>query len=129
MHSSLKYCILAAGVGALLSACADTAKPKPADGSPLYRGLDDGDLARMTPTLQETLETKLSGETGSWHNERTNRSGQVQPLRTFRTASGYFCRDFQESITVNGPPESRVRTACRNQEGIWVIALDLERPL
>ena len=83
----------------------------------------------MTPTLQQTLETALSGETGRWRNDATKRSGSVRPLRTFRTASGYFCRDFQESIAANGADMSRVSTACRTQDGTWVIALGIDRSL
>jgi surface antigen len=129
MHAGLKHCILIAGVGPLLFACADTSPPRTQDdGVRLYRGLDDGDLVRMTPILQQTLETALSGETGSWRNDATNRSGSVRPLRTFRTASGYFCRDFQESIAADGGDESHVRTACRSQAGLWVIALGVDRP-
>jgi surface antigen len=90
----------------------------------LYRGLDDGDLAIMAPILQQTLETTLSADTKSWSDDATGRSGSLRPLRTFKNASGYYCRDFEESITAHGTVESRVRTACRTRSGTWVIALD-----
>jgi hypothetical protein len=127
MHPGHKRPLLVIGLVALLCACADTPPQTQDDASRLYRGLDDGDLARMTPTLQQTLETALSGEAGSWRNDATNRSGWVRPLRTFRTTSGYFCRDFQEAITADGADQSHVRTACRNQDGVWVIALGVDR--
>jgi hypothetical protein len=128
MHRNSTQFVLIAGLAGLVCACADPAPRNQDDASRLYRGLDDGDFARMTPLLQQTLETALSGETGRWRNDATDRSGSVRPLRTFRTASGYFCRDFQESITANGADELRVRTACRNADGVWVIALGLDRP-
>jgi surface antigen len=123
MHHSFKQSLLIIGLAASLCACADTPPRPQDDASRLYRRLDDGDLVRMTPVLQRTLETALSGETGSWRNDATKRSGWVRPLRTFRTASGYFCRDFQEAITADGADESHVRTACRDQDGVWVILM------
>jgi len=128
MHPDFRHPILVTSLAAFLFACADPPARGQDDASRLYRGLDDGDLARMTPMLQQTLETALSGETGSWRNDTTNRSGSVRPLRTFRTAAGYFCRDFQESIAAREADESHVRTACRNQDGVWVIALGVDRP-
>ncbi len=126
MHPGFKHPLFLMGLTAALCNCADTSVRDQDDAPRLYRELDDGDLAKMTPVLQRTLETALSGETGRWHNDATNRSGLVQPLRTFRTASGYFCRDFQETITTIGVTESRVCTACRNPDGVWIIALGLD---
>src|SRR5512140_3437773 len=128
MHSGFKHLPLLTSLAAALCNCAGTSAPKQDNPPRLYRGLEDGDLARMTPVLQRTLETALSGETGRWRNDATNNSGSVRPLRTFRTASGYFCREFQESIAANGADAPQVRTACRNPDGVWVIILDLDRP-
>src|SRR5437764_13227341 len=113
MHPGLRHPLLLTGLAAVLCSCAGTSERQQDDAPRLYRGLEDGDLARMTPVLQRTLETAPSGETGRWRNDATNRSGSVRPLRTFRTTSGYFCRDFQESIAANGADEPQIRTACR----------------
>jgi surface antigen len=128
MFCSLSHRLSVAGLFALLWACATASPENPESAATLYRGLDDGDLARMTPVLQRTLESALSGETARWRNDETNRSGSVRPLRTFRTATGYYCREFEELITDGGSNASGVHTACRNDDGIWVIALEPKPP-
>jgi hypothetical protein len=124
MFSSISHRFSVAGLLAFLWACTTTSPENPDSAATLYRGLDGGDLATMTPILQRTLESALSGDTARWRNGETNRSGSVRPLRTFRTSAGYYCREFEELITDGHTSAFGIRTACRNGDGIWVIALD-----
>src|SRR5260221_11369484 len=128
MFSSLSHRLSVTGLFALLWACATASPENPESAATLYRGLDDGDLARMTPVLQRTLESALSGETARWRNDETNRSGSVRPLRPFRTATGYYCREFEDLITDGGSNESSAGTASRNEAGLGVIALEANPP-
>lgn len=128
MFSSLSHRLSVASLCALLWACATASPESPESAATLYRGLNDGDLAAMTPVLQRTLESALSGDTARWRNDGTNRSGSVRPLRTFRTSAGYYCREFEELITDGDTSAFGLRTACRNGDGIWVIAFDPNLP-
>ena len=128
MILGLGYRLVLALVLILPAACGTTAPKQAGDASVRYRGLDDGDLAIMAASLQQTLESKLSGDATTWRNDATGRSGRVRPIRTFRNTAGYYCRNFEESIAAADASVSRVQTACRAPDGVWVIALDGDPP-
>lgn len=103
---------------------APSAEPRPrpepkVDTSPFERLLPS-DTALVQSALQETLETHRSAETRLWRNERSGRFGDVTPLRTFRVKSGYYCREFRETVTVDRNRAERRATACRTDDGTWV---------
>jgi surface antigen len=122
----LGYFLALAVVLILLGACGTTAPTEPAAAAVQYRGLDDDDLAIMAASLQQTLESVLSGDTRHWRNDATGRAGSVRPIRSFRNVAGYYCRNFEESITAADAVVSRRQTACRTRSGVWVIALDAD---
>jgi hypothetical protein len=108
----------------LLLALASCAAPRPEDArgaEPAYPGLDDGDLALLAATLQKTLETVPSGERREWQNPESGRRGTIRPLRTYRNAGGFYCRDFEERYAA-ATPVDRIRVACRDSDGRWLIA-------
>lgn len=78
---------------------------------------DDGSLATLA--RQATLEEALDNETRGWRNPRTGSFGTVTPLRT---ASG--CRDYRETVMLDGREASRTGTACKNAAGVWVVTKD-----
>jgi surface antigen len=123
MASDFAYRLAIAAVLALLGGCGTMTPAEPAGASILYPGLDEGDLAIMTANLQDTLESVPSGSTTRWSNYATGRSGALRPVRTFRNTAAYYCRNFEESIASGGVIISRLQTACRTRNGIWVIAL------
>ncbi len=77
--------------------------------------------AQAERTLQTTLESKTSLSIGHWEYGETGSSGTIEPLRTFRIATGHYCREFRERVIRGGLLESRVSTACRNRAGRWVV--------
>jgi len=44
---------------------------------------------------------------------------EVTPIRTFRNATGAFCREFIEIWQIEGATSGEVGVACRQQEGGW----------
>jgi len=70
-------------------------------------------------TIQLTLETKLSGEEMSWQTDRGDYKGAVEPLRTFRSKTGQYCRDYAETFDDGTRLYRVVTTACRSQDGKW----------
>lgn len=85
-----------------------------------YNGLAAGDVALAHSTLQEGLETRRSQEVAQWRSNATGNLGTVTPLRTFRIETGFFCRDFRETLVAAGSPAERAGTACRREDGVWI---------
>ncbi len=91
-------------------------------GSKVGKWLDDVDMALLRQTQQKALETAPSGTSSAWKNPDSGNSGEIMPQRTYQDASGIYCREFQQTITVGGNTESAHGTACRQPDGTWKIA-------
>ncbi len=102
----------------VLTACQMLGDTKPR--TSFYGALAESDVDLARSALQDTLETRVSGEPGNWQNGATGIEGSVTPLRTYRIASGTYCRDYQEIVTRPGRVLARSRTACRDVNGIWI---------
>lgn len=72
-------------------------------------------------TTQSTLEYKPTGGSAAWVNPDTGHSGAVQPTRTYVQADGTPCREFTQTISVDGEQERINATACRQADGSWQI--------
>lgn len=83
--------------------------------------LDDQDKRTMHTSTQKSLETTKTGETSAWSNPDSGHSGTVTPVRTYQTADGKNCREFQQAVTVGGKTEKAYGTACRDENGNWKI--------
>ena len=102
----------------LLTACQILGDTKPR--ASFYGALAESDIGLARSALQDTLETRVSGEPGNWQNGTTGIEGSVTPLRTYRVASGTYCRDYREVVTRQGLVLTRSRTACRDVNGVWI---------
>jgi surface antigen len=91
---------------------------------PLYRGLNARDLEAAHQTVQRALESGPSHSTERWKVPASGSSGKVTPLRTFRIASGYYCREFRETVVTNARKATANRVACRTEAGLWLRILD-----
>ncbi len=85
-----------------------------------YDSATEDDKVRARSMLQLALETRQSQQMAPWRNEATGDSGTITPLRTFRIKSGFFCRDFRETLKMVGSLTERVGTACRREDGVWI---------
>ncbi|MEQ8346455.1 MAG: RT0821/Lpp0805 family surface protein [Sneathiellaceae bacterium] len=68
--------------------------------------------------LSRALETQVSGATIAWAGDGI--SGEVTPIRTYRSASGDWCREYLRSTRMQDREVSVRGLACRNAEGAWV---------
>ncbi|WP_269584929.1 hypothetical protein [Roseibium sp. Sym1] len=72
----------------------------------------------LAQTVQEALETKVSGEPvligqeGAW-------SEVLTPIKTYRSKSGHWCRQYLRQTTFGGLDLSIRGTACRDVNGTW----------
>lgn len=90
-------------------------------GSSIGRSLDRADRQAMAQTTHRTLEHERAGTTRAWDNPDTGHSGTVTPTRTYQTASGRYCREFQQTVTIDGRTEQAYGTACRQPDGSWRV--------
>ena len=104
--------IIAATLGVLAGAWA---------GDELGKSLDDADRQKMQKTAQASLEKNQTGQTASWTNPDSGNRGTVTPTKTYQTASGQNCREYQQTVTVDGKTEEASGTACRQADGTWKI--------
>ncbi|MFC3230483.1 zf-HC2 domain-containing protein [Marinibaculum pumilum] len=68
--------------------------------------------------VSRALETQVSGQTVAWSGDGI--SGEVTPVRTYRSASGDWCREYLRSTRLQGRELSVRGLACRNADGVWV---------
>ena len=90
-------------------------------GSEAGKSLDRADKVYAERTTQGALERGQSGQSSSWQNPDTKNSGTITPTRTYQTASGQYCRDFEQTIVVDGKTGRATGRACRESSGEWRI--------
>ena len=90
-------------------------------GSEIGKSLDNADKAMSQRTAQTSLETNRIGQAASWRNPDSGNSGTYTPTSTYRSPSGQDCREFEQTITVDGRTERAMGRACRQANGTWQI--------
>ncbi|NIA67725.1 hypothetical protein HBA54_03900 [Pelagibius litoralis] len=104
------------GVVFFLSACAQS---QPA-GDPSYAALAPRAEVLARNTVQTALETAQSRSSLGWSFVEDGSSGAITPLRSYKSTTGYYCREYVEVIeTAANGSNSRQRTACRDVDGVW----------
>ncbi|MBT5767253.1 RT0821/Lpp0805 family surface protein [Emcibacteraceae bacterium] len=83
--------------------------------------LDEADQQKMYNTTQGALETGVSGEASTWYNPDNGNRGTVTPQPAYQSTEGQYCREYQQSVTIGGEPETAYGTACRMPDGTWKI--------
>jgi len=82
--------------------------------------LDQRDKRIAAETQQRALETAPTGKLVAWTNPDTGHTGTVTPTRTYQSGNGY-CREFQNTVTIDGKKENAYGTACRQPDGSWKV--------
>jgi surface antigen len=89
------------------------------DPAPLYTRMTLEDVRSANQTVQIALENTFSGMRLSWKNAASGHSGTVTPISTFKSKSGFYCRVYEETITIDNRTERYTDTACRDSDGRW----------
>ncbi len=104
--------LAAIAVGTLLGAWA---------GSQIGRQLDERDRLLASQAVQQAHAAPV-GETIAWNNPDSGHSGTVTTVRDgTQAATGAYCREYQQTITVGGRTEEAYGTACRQPDGTWKV--------
>jgi len=56
-----------------------------------------------------------------WSNPHTGNAGAIATTREGWTASGAYCREFQQQVIVDGRVQSAFGRACQQPDGTWRI--------
>jgi len=90
-------------------------------GNQIGESLDCRDRQYNKSTAQDSLETQPAGSTSTWHNPDSGHDGSITPTRTYQRDDGIYCRDFEQTVTIDGKTEQATGTACRQSDGTWQI--------
>ena len=85
------------------------------------RSLDKADALYASQAQYQALEYQPAGAAVPWRNPDTGHAGSVQPLATWQTPSGSYCREFTHVVYVGSHPEKAHGRACRQPDGSWQV--------
>ena len=124
--------IIGAGLGVALGAHAKGDAKAPtmilggllggAIGNRIGNQLDDADRIKHQQASYYAFEHGRSYETSGWYNPDTGHSGEIIPEPAYQDREGRYCREFQQTITVDGQPQRGYGRACRQPDGSWEIS-------
>lgn len=90
-------------------------------GQEIGKSLDAADRQAMEASAQRALEYNRTGEPETWRNPDSGHHGSTIPQRTYKTAQGRYCREYQQTVIIGGEEHQAYGTACRQPDGSWEI--------
>ena len=91
-------------------------------GNSVGKSLDRADQAYAAQSANAALERYPDGQAASWKNPNSGHSGYTTPTRTYETAQGQPCREYQTSVVIDGRTQTAYGTACRQPDGTWRVS-------
>jgi surface antigen len=88
-------------------------------GGAIGNSLDQRDREYIRRANRQSMEYGRIGESSTWRNPDSGHYGSMTPTRTYQEASGNYCREFTQTVTVNGRQETAYGRACRQPDGSW----------
>jgi len=83
--------------------------------------LDNRDKQMASQAATQAFEKNQAGQPTVWDNPETGNSGSVTPTKTYQLATGQYCREYTQTITIGGEPQKTYGTACRQADGTWKV--------
>lgn len=90
-------------------------------GSEIGRSLDASDHMYNQQAWSRAYTAPVNDRV-TWNNPETGHSGYITPVREGVSSSGYPCREYKQTIVVDGRAETAYGTACRDRYGAWTMA-------
>lgn len=103
--------LFATGIGVLLGTLV---------GSEVGRSLDKSDML-YAQQANTSAHTAPLGKAISWNNPETGNSGAVTPVRDGSDTYGRYCREYEQTIYVDGRQETGTGIACKRNDNTWEI--------
>lgn len=90
-------------------------------GSSVGESLDKADQSYASDASRQA-QTAPIGQPVVWRNPDSGNQGSVVAVREgTNTATGAYCREYQQTVSVGGQREEAYGTACRQSDGSWKI--------
>jgi surface antigen len=89
-------------------------------GSEIGRQMDVQDRQYANAAINRAYDAPIGSDI-DWNNPESGNYGTITPVRDGTSASGQYCREFQQTITIGGRREQGVGVACRQPDGTWRI--------
>ncbi|MGL4371600.1 MAG: RT0821/Lpp0805 family surface protein [Alphaproteobacteria bacterium] len=105
------------GTGKLVAVAAGTLLGAWAGGA-VGRKLDEEDRQAMQQATLQSIQNNQSTSWRSSHNQGV--SGTITPTKSYNSANGY-CRNYQQTVKIDGKSQKAHGTACRGEDGQWRI--------
>lgn len=83
--------------------------------------MDQQDQQYASQTTTRTLENSQTGQSVQWSNPDSGHYGTVTPTRTYQNSAGLYCREFSQTVYIDGRTEAAHGTACRQPDGTWEV--------
>src|SRR5512135_1876095 len=90
-------------------------------GQEVGKSLDKADRQAMENTTQQALEYNATHHSSAWRNPDNGHSGTVMPTRTYKEPDGQYCREYTQTVMIEGEQHKAYGTACRRPDGNWEI--------
>ena len=88
---------------------------------PYVLQLAKDDVERAQRSALAAFESAPSGETTIWRNPKNGHWGTLTPVRTYQDAGGRYCREFRQTVTLDGQEHQGNGSACRERDAVWRI--------
>lgn len=89
-------------------------------GSEVGRSMDEVDRMKANQAVLKSHSAPL-GEKIHWNNPDSGYRGSITPVRDGYSESGNYCREFHQTVSIDGQTEDAYGTACRQPDGTWRI--------
>lgn len=103
--------LVATGVGTLLGAFV---------GREIGSSLDKADQTYAAEAATRAYAAPV-GDRITWNNPKSGNRGTVVSTRDGWSSTGNYCREFQQTVVVDGRTEQAYGTACKQPDGSWKI--------
>jgi surface antigen len=90
-------------------------------GNQVGRKLDEADRLKMQQTQQAALESGRSYDTSGWYSAESGNRGSTTSQPAYRNDEGQDCRQYAETVVIDGQEQRAYGTACRQPDGSWKI--------
>lgn len=90
-------------------------------GNEIGRSLDKADQMYANRAMDQAATAPVN-RTISWNNPESGNYGYVTPVRDGRSNDGRYCREYQQTIYIDGRAQTANGTACQNKDGTWDLA-------
>jgi len=92
-----------------------------AAGNQIGRKLDEADRIKMQQAQYSALENGRSYDTEGWYNPDSGNRGSVTPQPAYQANNGQYCREYVETVVIDGKEQKAYGTACRQPDGSWEL--------